>query len=115
MYQFSYGEIMEDGLQDARGRERFAMEQAIEMLELAQGKGFFSFEAAKALDYVNALWRTLLEDLSNPENDLPETLRADLISVGIWITREIKQLRVAQSTNFGSLIEICAVIRDGLK
>jgi flagellar protein FlaF len=115
MYQFSYGEIMEDGLQDARGRERVAMGQAIEMLELAQEKGLFSFEAGKALDYVNTLWRTLLEDLSSPENDLPETLRADLISVGIWITRQIKHLRVAQSTNFDDLIEICTVIRDGLK
>src|SRR5271156_4633814 len=115
MYQFSYGEIMEDGLQDARGRERLAMERAIEMLELAQEKGFFSFEAAKALDYVNTLWRMLLEDLSRPENDLPETLRADLISVGIWITKEIKLLRTTQSINFGGLIEICAIIRDGLK
>ncbi len=106
---------MEDGLQDARGRERLAMERAIEMLEQAQEMRIFSFEAAKALDYVNTLWRMLLEDLSSPENDVPEVLRADLISVGIWITREIKSLRTAQSTNFSGLIEICATIRDGLK
>jgi flagellar protein FlaF len=56
-----------------------------------------------------------LEDLSRPENDLPETLRADLISIGIWITKEIKLMRIAKSENFGGLIEICAIIRDGLK
>lgn len=115
MYQFSYSEIMEDGLQDARGRERLAMERAIELLELAAQKGTHSFEAAEALDYVNTLWRVFLEDLAKPENDLPESLRAELISIGIWITKEIKNIRTGQSNDFANLIEVCAIIRDGLK
>jgi len=115
MYQFSYGEIMQDGLQDARARERLAMERAIELLELAQEKGIRSLEAAEALNYVNMLWRIFLEDLAKPENDLPDSLRAELISVGIWITKEIKMIRTAQSENFGGLVEICTIIRDGLK
>jgi flagellar protein FlaF len=115
MYQFSYSEIMEDGLQDARGRERIALERAIELLELAKDKGIRSMEAAEALEYVNTLWRMLLEDLAKPENDLPESLRAELISIGIWITKEIKNLRTGRSENFDNLIEVCAIIRDGLK
>jgi flagellar biosynthesis activator protein FlaF len=115
MYQFSYGEIMQDGLQDARGRELLAMDRAIELLELAQEKGAHSLDAVKALDYVNMLWRMLLEDLAKPENDLPEILRADLISIGIWITKEIKLIRIQQSKNFAGLAEICAIIRDGLR
>jgi flagellar biosynthesis activator protein FlaF len=115
MYQFSYGEIMQDGLQDARSREYLAMERAIELLELAQEKGAHSLDAAKALDYVNMLWRMFLEDLARPENDLPEVLRADLISIGIWITKEIKLVRMGMSKNFAGLAEVCAIIRDGLK
>jgi flagellar biosynthesis activator protein FlaF len=115
MYQFSYGEIMQDGPQDARGRERLAMERAIELLELAQDKGAQSLEAASALNYVNQLWRIFLEDLARPENDLPEGLRAELISIGIWITKQIKQIRTGQSADFNGLVEICAIIRDGLK
>lgn len=115
MYQFSYGEIMQDGLQDARSRERLAMDRAIELLELAQEKGTQSLEAAAALNYVNMLWRIFLDDLARPENDLPEVMRADLIGVGIWITKEIKLIRTGKSTNFGGLIEVCTIIRDGLK
>ncbi|MGO9682034.1 MAG: flagellar biosynthesis regulator FlaF [Beijerinckiaceae bacterium] len=115
MYQFSYSEIMEDGLQDARSRERLAMERAIELLELARQKGVRSLEAVQALDYVNTLWRMFMEDLAKPENDLPDSLRAELISIGIWITKEIKHIRTAQSENYDNFIEVCAIIRDGLK
>jgi flagellar protein FlaF len=115
MYQFSYSEIMEGGQQDARGRERIAMERAIELLELARQKGVRSLESAEALNYVDSLWRMFLEDLAKPENDLAESLRAELISIGIWITKEIKHIRTGQSEDFGNLIEVCAIIRDGLK
>jgi flagellar biosynthesis activator protein FlaF len=115
MYQFSYAEIIEDGPQEARQRERQAMERAIELLELGREKGVKSHEAAESLDYMNNLWRILIEDLAQPENDLPEPLRAELISIGIWITREIKLMRIGHSDNFSGLIEICTIIRDGLK
>jgi flagellar biosynthesis activator protein FlaF len=115
MYQFSYDEIMQDGLHDARGRERLAMERAIELLELANEKGVRSLESAQALNYADSLWRIFLQDLAKPDNDLPEALRAELISVGIWITKEIKLIRIGKSANFSGLIEICSIIRDGLK
>jgi flagellar protein FlaF len=115
MYQFSYAEILDDNAQDARARERMAMQRGIELLELAMRKGVRSMEAAQALNYVNQLWRIFMEDLAKPENDLPEVLRADLISIGIWITNEIHRIRLGKSENFDGLIEICSIIRDGLK
>jgi flagellar protein FlaF len=115
MYQFSYKEIREDGTQDARARERQAMERAIELLELAQRKGIKSMEAAEALNYLNRLWHLFIDDLAKPENDLPDALRAELISIGIWITNEINRMRLGKTENFNGLIEICAIIRDGLK
>jgi flagellar protein FlaF len=114
MYQFSYQEIMEDNTQDARVRERHAMQRAIELLELAQQRGVKSMEAAGALNYLNSLWHIFIDDLARAENDLPDALRAELISIGIWVTNEINRMRLGKSENFGGLIEICAIIRDGL-
>jgi flagellar protein FlaF len=115
MYQFSYAEILEDDPHDSRDRERQALEHAIELLTLAKQKGLNSREAIDALHYVRKLWMILIEDLANPENDLPDVIKADLINVGIWITRETDMIRVGKSENFDGLIDMCGIIRDGLK
>ncbi len=115
MYQFSYAEVVEDSFQDSRSRERQALERAVEMLELGKKRGARSQEAAEALAYVRKLWLVLIDDLSNPENDLPEGLRAELISIGIWVTRETARLSAGQSQNFEGLMEICGIVREGLK
>jgi flagellar protein FlaF len=64
---------------------------------------------------VRQLWTILIEDLAHPENDLPEALRADLISIGLWVTKEAEQIRQKKSANFAGVIDICSIIRDGLK
>ncbi len=56
----------------------------------------------------------LVEDLANPENALPEELRAALISIGLWIMREAEAIRLGRSDDFSAMIEITAMIRDGL-
>jgi flagellar protein FlaF len=61
------------------------------------------------------LWGVLVEDLAKPENDLPKPLRADLISVGLWIMREAEQIRLGKSENFKGLIEVSTVISEGLQ
>jgi len=114
MYEFSYAENPEDNTQDARGRERQAMQRAIELLELGQQKGVRSMEAAEGLSYLNKLWHGFIEDLAKSENDLPESLRAQLISIGIWITNEVHRIRLGRSHDLNSLVEICTMIRDGL-
>jgi flagellar protein FlaF len=115
MYQFSYAEILEDDPQSSRERERQALEHAVELLQRARAHGPKSLEAIDALYYVRKLWGLLIEDLANPENDLPDVVKADLISVGIWITKETDLIRLGQSTNFDGLIDICGIIRDGLR
>jgi flagellar protein FlaF len=42
-------------------------------------------------------------------------LRADLVSVGLWIIKEAALIRSGQSQNFRGMIEICTMIHDGLK
>ena len=115
MYQFSYAEIVEDSPNQARGHERRAMERAIELLQAAQKKGRRSREAIEALHYLHRLWSVFLEDLASPENDLPEALRADLISIGLWVMTEAEAIRLEKSENFAGLIEISTIIADGLK
>src|SRR5688572_19530303 len=114
MYQFSYAEVLDETPRGARERERLAIEHSIELLQAAEKNGVRSRETIEALLFVRRLWTTLLEDLSNPENDLPAKLRADLISIGLWMTREAEQIRQAKSANFKGMIEVSAAIRDGL-
>ncbi len=115
MYQFSYAEVLDETPRGARERERQAIERSIELLEAADKAGVRSREAIEALLFVRRLWGVLIEDLADTENDLPQALRADLISIGLWIMREAEQIRLEKSSNFKGIIEVSATIRDGLK
>jgi flagellar protein FlaF len=110
-----YAEILEDTPKLARERERAAIGRAVDLLERAAVKGPRSREAVEALDYLNRLWSILIEDLANPENDLPQRLRADLISIGLWVLREADRIRLQQSGNFSALVDVMNTIREGLQ
>ncbi len=115
MYQFSYAEIHDDTPRQAREREHEAIRRSIELLEAAERQGGRSPEAVEALLFLRRLWTVFIEDLSKPENELPPKLRADLISVGLWILKEAEDIRFERSTNFRGIIEISEVIAEGLK
>jgi flagellar protein FlaF len=115
MYQFSYAEIVEDTCGEARLRERQALEHAIGLLCAARDAGPESRESIEALRFVCTLWGVLIEDLASPENDLPESLRAGLISIGLWIMREADNIRAGRTVSYDDLIEINQTICDGLK
>jgi flagellar protein FlaF len=106
MYQFSYAEIMEDGVADAKERERQALDR---------DKSGYGREAIEALYYTRRVWVRLIEDLQNPENQLADDLRANLISIAIWILKECDRIRKRQSMNFQGIIDVTTIIRDGLK
>jgi flagellar protein FlaF len=115
MYHSSYAEHITDSAADCRDRERRALEHSLLLLRKAEESGPQSLEAMEGLDFVSKLWSAFIQDLADPENDLPEGLRADLISVGIWIIKEAVLIRCGESKNFRGMIEICAMIRDGLR
>lgn len=115
MYQFSYAESIENCPKDCRDRERRALEHAIALLQQAEVAGAKSMIAGEAVFFLAKLWRVLIDDLIDPENDLPDVLRADLVSVGLWVLRETELIRAGRSESFRALIEICGMIRDGLK
>jgi flagellar biosynthesis activator protein FlaF len=115
MYQFSYAEMVEDAAESGRELERRALARAGELLALARVEGPSSQASVEAVYFVRRLWTHLIEDLARAENDLPEKLRADLISIGLWILRELDHIRMGRSTNFDGVIEINDIIREGLK
>lgn len=114
MYQFAYAEIADDTAEDCRGRERQAFDRAIALLKLAKERGAKSRESVEALLFLRRLWNALIEDLANAENGLPQALRASLISIGLWVMKEAELIRLAKSENFDGLIEMNAILREGL-
>ncbi|MGA8444819.1 MAG: flagellar biosynthesis regulator FlaF [Roseiarcus sp.] len=115
MYEFAYNEVIEDSRQTMRARERQAMDRVIAMLRTAQEKGPGSRERVEALFYLRRLWMIFLDDLNDPNNELPEQLRAGIISIGIWMMKEIDRVRGGAANDLTAMIEINALIRDGLK
>ncbi len=115
MYRFSYAEVLEETPQTARERERLALQHSIDLLRSAVQNGPSSREAVDALYFLRRLWGFFIEDLAKPENDLPQQLRADLISVGLWILKEAEEVRLGNSSNFKGLIEVSQLISDGLQ
>ena len=114
MYKFYYDEVLDESPKVARETERGALEKAIAMLSLAEQKGVQSRECVEALYYVRRLWGIFIEDLARPENGLPPKLRADLVSVGLWVMREAEEIRLGRSTNFKGLIDVSRTISEGL-
>lgn len=115
MYQFSYAEIMADDVADSREREKQVLDRAIVLLQTATKAGRDSREAVEALYYTRRVWVAFIDDLRNEDNQLPLALRADLISIGIWILKEIDRIRLRKSHNFKGIADIITIIRDGLK
>ena len=115
MYEFSYNEVVDDSRQVMRARERTAMDRVIVMLRGARDRGSNSREAIEAIFYLRSLWAIFLDDLRNPDNELPEQLRAGIVSIGIWMNKEIDRFRTGQTNDLTPIIEINEIIRDGLK
>lgn len=115
MYQFSYADVQTDSIADARDRERQLLTRSIEMLSEARSTGIDSMQAIEALHFTNRVWASLIEDLGSADNALPKELRANLISIGLWVMREAEDVRQGRSNNFDGLIEITQIIRDGIQ
>jgi flagellar protein FlaF len=115
MYEFAYNDVIEESHQTMRVREREAMDRVIAMLRAAQEKGPQSRERVEALYYLRRLWMIFITDLKDPNNELPDQLRAGIISIGIWMNKEIDRVLGGQTNDLTPMIEINQLIREGLK
>lgn len=114
MYQASYLEVAADSPADARANERRALDHACTLLLAAQEAGPSSPAAGAALSFVSDLWAIFIGDLADPGNELPDDLKARLMSIGLWVMREADRIAVGDSNDFVGVAEICGMIRDGL-
>lgn len=112
---FSYAQVLEGNAQEAPQREREAFERAVALLKLAEESGPESSEAVEALFFLQRLWTVLTADLASDENALPESLKASLMSIGVWIAREVEAIRTGHTRSFLGLIEINTMICEGLR
>jgi flagellar biosynthesis activator protein FlaF len=110
----AYEVVVEDSGREARTRERQALNLGIDRLERLQRDLFSVEDLVESLLYVRRLWTIFIEDLAHPENGLPENLRADIISIGLWTVKEADRLREERSNDVMQLIEINRMIRDAL-
>lgn len=86
----------------------------IDRLERLQNEHYSTEDQVQSLLYVRRLWTIFIEDLAHPENGLPEQLRADIISIGLWVVKEADRLREERSNDVMQLVEINRMIRDAL-
>ena len=66
-----------------------------------------------AIDWNRRLWSALASDCARPENQLPEALRAQIISLSLWVNRHSSAVMRRQET-FEPLIEVNRIIMQGL-
>ncbi|AAL53403.1 flagellar biosynthesis regulator FlaF [Brucella melitensis] len=114
MYQLRYEDVMNDDMASAKERERMLFDRTIAMLEAARANGAESREGIDAAYFTSKLWTTIIDDLGSEENALPKELRAAIISIGIFVLKEIERIRQGESNDYATLIEITQSIRDGL-
>lgn len=114
MYQQLYDEVAQEASHRIRQDEQRAFRHSIGLMEKARKAGQNSRESVEAIFFLNRLWGVLLEDLSSRQNELPEDLRAKLISIGIWILRYAEDIRRGKKSDFLPLIEVSECICKGL-
>lgn len=114
MQRVMYEEVLQDDPTEARRRERDAFDQVISKLTMANESGVKQ-DHESALQATESLWMVLLEDLVKPENGLPKELKGRLISIGLWVMKEIAAQRVGESHDLKALLDVNQIIRDGLE
>ncbi len=115
MYQFAYTEIVDDSRVEMRTRERDALDRILGMLNPPEDGDPQSRSVIDGLYYLQRLWTIFIADLQQNDNELPDQLRAHLISIGGWTLKAIERVRSGSAGDLGAIIEINTIIRDGLK
>ncbi len=68
---------------------------------------------AEAIDWNRMLWRTLAADCLDDRNQLPQDLRAQIVSLSLWVTRYSKEV-TRQGAPLDPLIDVNRTIMQGL-
>ncbi len=67
-----------------------------------------------AVDWNKKLWRTLAADCMDDRNQLPQEIRAKIVSLSLWIAKYSRQV-TRNGASLDPLIEVNRTIMQGLK
>jgi flagellar protein FlaF len=70
-------------------------------------------QVAEAVDANRRLWNVLAADCSVPENQLPLTLRGQIISLALWVARYSSEV-LRDGADLEPLIDINRTMMEGL-
>ena len=71
-------------------------------------------QRVEALDWNRRMWSALATDCSAPENQLPDSLRAGIISLAIWVGKHTS-LVIRGEDEIDDLIAVNRMIMQGLE
>ena len=70
-------------------------------------------EFFKILDWNRRLWLALQTDLANEDNRFPEELKANLISISLWVDKQTRSVMKGEA-GVDTLITVNRTIMEGL-
>lgn len=114
MYQRSYSEVLETGVDRLRSQEIEAFQLMRGRLVAARDGGAGSEAWVNALQICQQFWRILIRDLSSDETEMPAELQSNLISIGLWSIRTSGELLARDREDIEPLVEIHQIILTGL-
>ncbi len=86
------------------------------LLEEAKSKIGNIEEYSKALRFNHLLWTIIQADLTEPENQLPNEIKANVMSLSIFVDKQTtKAMRSASTTDLDVLININRNLAAGLR
>ncbi len=100
--------------EDPRGTEYRLFGQVTGALIEAQKQGIKGGPLAEAVDWNRRLWGTLAADCMDDRNRLPKEVRAQIVSLSLWVTRYSKQV-TRKGASMDPLIEVNRTIMQGLQ
>ena len=109
----SYDDILADSGAEARAVEAELLGRSAALMRAADREGAGTGERIEASRYAERLWSHLLDDLGSPANALDPALRADLISIGIFVMRASAEAARGERS-FAACVDITEQLRDGL-
>ena len=114
MYHMRYSDVVEESGISARERESALFNRCIEKLIEVQVHNINSPIVIEAADFIEGFWIAIIEDLGREDNHLSNHLKASIISIGIYVMKEMNNLRNGVHVDIPTLIDISSSLRDGL-
>lgn len=100
--------------EDPRSTEYRLFGQVTGALLDAQKQGAKGGPLVDAVDWNRRLWRTLASDCLDDRNQLPQDVRAKIISISMWVRKYSKEV-TRGGASVDPLIEINRTIMQGLQ